>query len=129
MIIVNLGTNDNWQWYKQANNQLDHETFNYENFDAGMKTFIENLDKIHGEKEVPILFVFGCTTVDSRKIATDRMQELITDVYVPAGYDIKMAFLPNNRDGKDGHPDAKGGQLQGDALAEFLKTNYPEIFG
>ena len=131
LIIVNLGTNDNWQWYLATDktNDVNHEVFNYENFDAGMKTFIENLDKIHGEKEVPILFVFGCTTVDTRKVATDRMQELITDVYIPAGYDIKMAFLPTNRDGKDGHPDAKGGQAQGEALAEFLKTNYPEIFG
>ncbi len=129
LIIVNLGTNDNWQWYKQANNKLDHETFNFENFDAGMETFIKNLDKIHGEKQVPILFVFGCTTVDTRKVATDRMQELINDVYIPAGYDIQMAFLPNNRSGKDGHPDAAGAQKQGEALAEYLKTNYPEIFG
>ena len=129
LIIVNLGTNDNWQWYKQANNQLDHETFNYENFDAGMETFIKNLDKIHGEKAVPILFVFGCTTVESRKIATDRMQELIKNVYVPAGYDIDMVFLPLNREGKDGHPDAAGAQKQGDALAAYLKENYSEIFG
>ena len=129
LIIVNLGTNDNWQWYKQADNKLDHDVFNYENFDAGMETFIKNLDKIHGEKAVPILFVFGCTTVDSRKVATDRMQELIKDVYIPAGYDIDVVFLPTNRAGKDGHPDAAGAKQQGEALAEYLKTNYSEIFG
>ncbi len=128
LIIVNLGTNDNWQWYKQADNKTDHETFNYANFDAGMATFFENLDKIHGEKAVPILFVFGCTTNPKYTVGTDRMQELIKTVYVPAGYDVEIAFLTTNRDGKDGHPNEAGAKQQGEDLAKYLKEHYPEIF-
>lgn len=129
LIIVNLGTNDNWQWYSQAQNNVDHETFNYENFDAGVATFFENLDKIHGEKAVPILFVFGCTTNPKYTVGTDRLQELINNVYIPAGYDVQMAFLPTDRSGKDGHPSESGAKKQGEALAEYLKENYAEIFG
>ncbi len=129
LVIINLGTNDNWQWFKQANNKTDHEVFNYEAFDAEMATFFANLDKIHGEKAVPILFVFGCTTNPNYTVGTDRMQELIKNVYIPAGYDIEIAFLTTNRAGKDGHPNAVGAKQQSEDLVAFLKNTYPEIFG
>lgn len=131
LLIVNLGTNDNWQWYSQTGktNNPNHETFNYENFDKGAAEFFEMIDKIHGEKAVPILFVFGCTTNPKYTMGTDRMQKLIKEVYIPAGYDIQIAFLTTNRDGKDGHPNEAGAKQQGEDLANYLKEHYPEIFG
>ena len=128
LIVFNLGQNDNYQWYKQAQNNINHETFNYANFDKEVETFIKTLDSLYGEKKIPLLFVSGIITQKSRSLGTTRLEELIKTVYVPAGYDILICPVTTNRDGIEGHPSPAGAKKQGEELAAFIKANYPWLF-
>ena len=128
LIVINLHTNDNWQWYSQAKNKTDHEVFNYKNFDTAFEKLIVTLDDLYGEKEIPILFVFGCMANSSYTMATDRIYHLIEKEYVPAGYDIETVTLTTDRSGKSSHPAPAGAQKQGEELAAHIQKIYADLF-
>lgn len=125
LIIVNLHTNDNWQWFSNTKNE-ENEKYNYATFDAMFDDMINTFVGYYG-KDVPMLFVFGCMATPLYENATLRSKELIKLKYVPDGYDIKIAQLPTNREGSSSHPNEKGAKAQGEALWLFIQKNYPEL--
>ncbi len=128
IIVFNLGQNDNYQWYTQAQNNINHEKFNYETFDAAVAEFIGTLDKLYGEKKIPLVFVSGIITQESRSVATKRLEELINTVYVPAGYDILICPVTTDRSGYNSHSTPAGAKKQGEELADFIRKNFPRWF-
>jgi hypothetical protein len=40
---------------------------------------------------------------------------------------IKVAHLTPDRTGHEGHPKREGAAIQGKELAEFIRTNFPEL--
>ncbi len=128
LIVFNLGQNDNWLWYKEANNNINDAEYNYPTFDAEVDRFFKTLDRLYGEKKVPIVFVSGIITQESRAVATNRLEELIKTVYVPAGYDILICPVTTNRDGVSGHSSPAGAKKQGEEVAAFIKTNFRWLF-
>jgi len=128
LIVINLHTNDNWQWYSQAKNKTDHEVFNYKNFDAAFENLILTLDDLYGEKEIPILFVFGCMANSSYTMATDRICKLIEEEYLPAGYDMEIVTLTTDRTGSSSHPAPAGAKKQGEELAAHIREIYGDLF-
>lgn len=128
LIVFNLGQNDNYQWYKQAQNNVNDAKFNYQTFDAEVAKFFGTLDQLYGEKQVPIVFVSGIITLESRAVATKRLEELIKTVYVPAGYDILICPVTTDRSGYNSHSTVAGAKKQGEELAAFIKNNYPWLF-
>lgn len=125
LIVINLHTNDNYQWYLKKN--PDKSVF-YEAFDKEVDALLASFDTLYGEKKVPILFVFGCMANASYTDATDRLQELIKTKYIPAGYDIETVTLTTNRDGQGSHPTVAGANVQGDELAAYIKNTYYYMF-
>ena len=126
LIVINLHTNDNWQWYSNAKN-AENEKYNYSAFDVMFDDMIMTFTNLYG-KDVPMLFVFGCMSNELYENATIRSKELIKLKYIPDGYDMKIVSLTTNRDGNASHPNAEGANVQGRELAEFIKQNYPEFF-
>lgn len=122
LVVINLHTNDNYQWYSKGGN-VEGDYYNFATFDAKLDNIVKTVAKTHG-KDVPMLFVFGCMANDKYTLATDRSIELIETKYVPEGYHIKTVTLPTSRDGKEAHPSASGAKKQAEALAEFIKENY-----
>lgn len=129
LIIVNLHTNDNWQWYSNTpnNRNSENEKYNYATFDAAFDNMIMTFTSLYG-KDVPMLFVFGCMANENYENATTRSKELIKLNYIPNGYNIKMVTLTTNRQGSASHPDAEGAKIQGSELARFIKENYSSFF-
>lgn len=132
LIVINLHTNDNYQWYLKVNKATDMSTvtdakFN-EAFDAEVDELLASFDQLYGEKKVPILFVFGCMATNLYTQATDRLQELIKTKYIPAGYDVEMVTLTTDRTGAASHPTVAGAKVQGDELAAFIKSTYYYMF-
>ena len=125
LIIVNLHTNDNWQWYSNTKN-AENEKYNYATFDAMFDDMIMTFTSLYG-KEVPMLFVFGCMANELYENATMRSKELIKLKYIPDGYEMKIVTLTTNRDGSASHPNEEGAKIQGAELAEFIRKNYPEF--
>lgn len=128
LIVINLHTNDNWQWYSQVKNKTDDAIFNYENFDAAFDKFIGTIDDLYGEKKISMLFVFGCMANPSYTVATDRVCKLIEEKYVPDGYDMEIVTLTTDRSGASSHPAAAGAQKQGEELAAHIQHMYPWLF-
>ena len=125
LIVINLHTNDNYQWYLKKN--PDKSVFN-EAFDKEVDTLLASFDQLYGEKKVPILFVFGCMATSAYTDATDRLQEQIKTKYRPAGYDIETVTLTTDRSGSASHPTVAGAQKQGDELADFIRDTYYYMF-
>jgi hypothetical protein len=126
LIVVNLHTNDNWQWYSNTKN-AENEKYNYDHFDTMFDDMINTFTKLYGKK-IPMLFVFGCMANELYENATIRSKELIQLKYIPDGYDIKTVTLTTNRAGASSHPNKEGAEIQGAELAEFIKKNYPHFF-
>lgn len=126
LIIVNLHTNDNWQWYSNTKN-AENEKYNYATFDAMFDDMIMTFTGHYG-KDVPMLFVFGCMANENYENATMRSKELIKLKYIPDGYDMKIVTLTTNREGSASHPNAEGAKIQGAELADFIRKNYSDLF-
>ena len=125
LIVINLHTNDNYQWFLKKN--PDQSVFNAA-FDKEVDALLASFDQLYGEKKVPILFVFGCMATSSYTTATDRLQELIKTKYLPAGYDIETVTLTTDRTGAASHPTVAGAKVQGDELAAYIKSTYYYMF-
>ena len=125
LIVINLHTNDNYQWYLKKN---PDKTVFYEAFDKEVDTLLASIDQLYGEKKVPLLFVFGSMATNAYTDATDRLQELIKTKYIPAGYDIEMVTLTTDRSGSASHPTVAGAQKQGDELADYIRDTYYYLF-
>ena len=125
LIVINLHTNDNYQWYLKKN---PDKTVFYEAFDKEVDTLLASIDQLYGEKKVPILFVFGCMATSAYTDATDRLQTLIKTKYIPAGYDIETVTLTTDRSGSASHPTVAGAKKQGDELAAYIKSTYYYMF-
>ena len=125
LIIVNLHTNDNWQWYSNAKN-AENEKYNYSAFDIMFDDMIMTFTNLYG-KDISMLFVFGCMANELYENATIRSKELIKLKYIPDGYNIKTVTLTTNRAGDASHPNIEGAKTQGRELAEFIRKNYPEL--
>ncbi len=128
LVVINLHTNDNWQWYSNVKNKTDDARFNYENFDAAFDKLIGTIDDLYGEKKSSMLFVFGCMANPSYTVATDRVCKLVEEKYRPAGYDMEIVTLTTDRSGLSSHPAAKGAQKQGEELAVHIQNLYPWLF-
>lgn len=122
LVVINLHTNDNYQWYSKGGN-VEGDKYNYATFDAKFDDMIKTIEGNYG-KDIPMLFVFGCMASDKWTLATDRSIELIEEKYVPAGYDMKVVTLFTSRDGVEAHPSASGAKKQADQLAQFIRENY-----
>lgn len=92
-------------------------------FDDMVKTFTN----LYGN-DVPMLFVFGCMANENYENATIRSKYLIKSKYIAQGYNMKIVNLTTNRLGNASHPNVEGAKIQGEELAEFIKSNYPELF-
>ena len=125
LIVINLHTNDNFQWYLKKN--PNKEEF-YEAFDKEVDALLASIDQLYGEKKVPIIFVFGCMATSAYTDATDRLHTLIKTKYIPAGYDIETVTLTTDRSGQSSHPTVEGAQKQGDELADFIRDTYYYLF-
>ena len=123
LVVINLHTNDNYQWYSKGGN-VEGNYYNFATFDAKFDNIIKTVTETYGKKDIPMLFVFGCMANEKYTLATDRSIELINTKYLPAGYDIKVVTLFTSRDGKDAHPSAKGAVKQAEELAAFIRENY-----
>ena len=126
LIVVNLHTNDNWQWYSNTKN-AENEKYNYDTFDVMFDDMINTFTELYG-KDIPMLFVFGCMANELYENATFRSKELIKLKYIPEGYDIKIVNLTTNRAGNASHPNADGAKIQGAELAAFIRKNYTNLF-
>ena len=122
LVVTNLHTNDNYQWYSKGGN-VEGDYYNYATFDAKFDNIIKTVTKAYS-KEIPMLFVFGCMANSKWTLATDRSVELIQTKYLPDGYNIKVVTLPTSRDGKEAHPSVKGAALQAEELVRFIEENY-----
>ena len=122
LVVINLHTNDNYQWYSNGGN-VEGDKYNYATFDAKFDDMIKTIEGNYG-KDVPMLFVFGCMASDKWTLATDQSIKLIEEKYIPAGYDMKTVTLYTSRDGKEAHPSASGAKKQAEELAAFIKENY-----
>ena len=125
LIVINLHTNDNYQWFLKKN--PDNSAFNAA-FDKEVDALLASFDQLYGEKKVPILFVFGCMATSTYTTATDRLHELIKTKYLPAGYDIETVTLTTDRTGASSHPTVAGAKVQGDELAAYIKNTYYYMF-
>jgi lysophospholipase L1-like esterase len=125
LVVINLHTNDNYQWYSKGGNK-EGDYYNTATFDAKFDNIIKTVAATYGD-DIPMLFVFGCMASSQWTLATDRSIELLDTKYTDEGYDVMHVTLPTNRAGKDSHPNAEGAQLQAEALAKFIKENYPEF--
>ena len=122
LVVINLHTNDNYQWYSKGGN-VEGDYYNFATFDAKFDNIIKTVTATYS-KDIPMLFVFGCMANSKYTLATDRSVELIKNKYVPEGYDIQTVILPTSRDGVEAHPSAAGAEKQAQALASFIKENY-----
>ena len=129
LVVINLHTNDNWQWYSNTpdNRNAENEKYNYATFDEVFDDMINTFTDLYG-KDVPMLFVFGCMANEKYENATLRSKYLIKNKYLTDGYDMKIVNLTTNRLGNASHPNAEGAKIQGEELAEFIKSNYPQLF-
>ena len=130
LIIINLHTNDNWQWYSNTpkdNRNVETEKYNYATFDTAFDDMIKTFTDLYGN-DVPMLFVFGCMANPNYENATTRSKELIKLKYVPEGYDMEIVTLTTNREGNASHPNAEGAKIQGGELASFIKGTYTDLF-
>jgi len=125
LVVVNLHTNDNYQWYSKGGN-AEGDYYNMTTFDAKFDGIIKTITATYGEN-VAMLFVFGCMASKSWTLATDRSIELIDGKYTDEGYDIAHVTLPTDRNGVGAHPSAEGAQKQAEALVEYIKEFYPEL--
>ena len=66
--------------------------------------------------------------MEGRDIGTNRVEYLIENVYVPAGYDMSICSVTTDRNGFESHSTPEGAKIQGKELAEFIRTNYPTLF-
>lgn len=139
LVVINLGTNDNWQWFSGkllsdgtegtvSNANKTDGYYTYEKFDAAFDQFIESVFEINGSRDIPILFVFGCMINQNYTMGTDRMLKRIEEK-VAEGYKWKTVWLTTNRSGENGHPDRAGAKKQGEELAAFIGKEYSDIFG
>lgn len=128
LIVFALGQNDDGQWYSKGQNNPDHPVYNYTTFDAAFAEFIGTLDSLYGEKKIPIVFVNGIITVEGRDIGTNRVEYLIENIYVPAGYDMSVCPVTTDRNGFESHSTPEGAKIQGVELAEFIRKNYTSLF-
>lgn len=127
LVAINLGTNDDVQWGKRSATFEDVGCFNFEVFDKGFDTLINEIAEAHGTKNIPILFVMGCMLMPTRTKITDRIKYLITlDKY--KDFSFKVATLTMDRSGVNCHPSVEGGKQQGTELAEFISREYKDIF-
>lgn len=129
LIIVNLHTNDNWQWYSNTpdNRNAENEKYNYATFDAVFDDMIKTFTDNYG-KDVPMLFVFGCMANEKYENATIRSKELIKLKYIPDGYDMEVVTLTTNREGSASHPNIEGAKTQGAELVKFIRDTYTDLF-
>ncbi len=138
LVVVNLGTNDNYQWYagkrqpdgtndnsKPANNNSTDGYYTYERFDAAFDKLIADIEKANGEN-VPILFAFGCMENKSYTMGSDRAKELIAKAQ-SEGKDWKIVILSTDRGGVQAHPSPKGANKQGYELADFIVDHYASL--
>ena len=126
LIVINLHTNDNWQWYSNTKN-AENEKYNYATFDAMFDDMINTFTSQYG-KDVPMLFVFGCMANEKYENATIRSKELVKLKYIPDGYDMEIVTLTTNREGASSHPNEEGAKIQGAELAKFIRDTYPDFF-
>ena len=128
LIIINLHTNDNWQWYSNTpeNRNGETEKYNFATFDRVFDDMIKTFTGHYGN-DVPMLFVFGCMANDKYENATLRSKYLIKNKYVPEGYDMEIVNLTTNREGNASHPNLEGAKIQGAELAEFIRKTYPNL--
>ena len=129
LIIVNLHTNDNWQWFSNTpeNRNGENEKYNYATFDAAFDNMIKTFTDLYG-KDVPMLFVYGCMANEQYENATVRSKELIKLKYIPDGYDMEIVTLTTDRSGSSSHPALAGAAIQGAELAEFIRNTYTDLF-
>jgi hypothetical protein len=129
LVVVNLHTNDNWQWYSNTpeDRNGENEKYNFATFDAAFDDMIKTFTDLYG-KDTPMLFVFGCMANENYENATLRSKYLIKRKYVAEGYDIKIVNLTTNREASGSHPNNEGARIQGTELAAFIRTNYPHFF-
>ena len=125
LVVINLHTNDNYQWYSKGGNK-EGDYYNLATFDEKFDGIIKTVTATYGD-DIPMLFVFGCMASSQWTIATDRSIELLEGKYTDEGYEVMHVTLPTNRAGKDAHPNKEGATLQAEALAKFIKENYPEF--
>lgn len=125
LVVVNLHTNDNYQWYSKGGN-VDGDYYNMATFDTKFDGMIKTITATYGDN-VAMLFVFGCMASPNWTLATDRSIELIDGKYTDEGYDVAHVTLPTDRNGVEAHPSAAGAEKQAQALVEYIKEFYPEL--
>ncbi len=124
LIVLNLGQNDNWQTYIGTHEYVQAD------FDANFATVIDTIYATYGrqaEKDIPILFVFGCMENPACHAVTDHIKADLIPQYVANGYDFKQVVLTTDRTGYSSHPSVGGGAVQGAELATFIKENYASL--
>ena len=124
LVVINLHTNDNYQWYSKGGNK-EGDYYNMATFDAKFDNIIKTRAATYGD--VPMIFVFGCMASPNWTLATDRSIELLDGKYTEEGYDVAYVILPTDRSGVESHPSAAGAEKQAQALCEYIKENYPEV--
>lgn len=125
LVVINLHTNDNYQWYSNGGNK-EGDYYNTATFEAKFDNIIKTVTGLYGN-DVPMLFVYGCMAHKSWTLATDISIARLDGKYTDEGYDVMHVTLPTNREGSGSHPNAEGARIQAEALAQFIKDNYPEF--
>ena len=155
LVVIGLSTNDNYRFELQY--KADREAFKAENPDATwpevdahseeftaakmaelggeLELLIAEIEKNHG-KDVPIILARGMMekpeSDSSRELyhtSVEYMTYLIETVWQGKYGDhvIKVAHLTPDRTGYASHPTREGAAIQGADLAEFIRTEFPDL--
>ena len=117
---------------------------------AELELLIKEIEKNHG-KNVPIILARGMmertlekdypnaktpeeiaaaqAAIDLYHTSVTYMTDLIENKWngMYGDHVLKVAHLTPDRTGYEGHPKREGAAIQGNELAEFIKTNFPEL--
>lgn len=107
LVVINLGTNDA--------TFLDRGKGSESEFKAGVKTLLERVRALNGEK-VPVVWAYN--------MMNDGCVAWIRDVMTEMGgvaNGLYLCELIRNRDGGNGHPSGEAQKTAADQLAAFIK--------
>ena len=150
LVVIGLSTNDNFRFSQQYTAEKNafkaaNPTASAEAIEAHMTEFVESkmallkaeLEKLIAEieknhsKDVPIILARGMMEYDDPIYLTSvtYMTKFIEEDWHGQYGDhvIKVAHLTPDRTGVGGHPKREGAAKQGAELAEFIRTEFPEL--
>ena len=150
LVVIGLSTNDNFRFSQQYTAEKNafkaaNPTASAEAIEAHMTEFVESkmallkaeLEKLIAEieknhsKDVPIILARGMMEYDDPIYLTSvtYMTKFIEEDWQGQYGDhvIKVAHLTPDRTGVGGHPKREGAAKQGAELAEFIRTEFPEL--